>query len=281
MIRMFAKRIANHRMTAGTDKVILGFPIPSGSRIHDIRVRMTLGGDNFLATQQVATYAAEMWLLPVQDPDNSIDMDTVWDNLVPKDTDVETLDLDTGALDTTPFFEPGEPDFSDMLEVGLRPERLFHRHRFLTLPSGAIQFRQDNQTPFNDQWLPGDAFTIRVKRRLAVNAPMILAVAVAAPALDDTTTNIPVTLPEPEWGQLKYIGHVLERALLHLLGVVEAGAETPWEEATALLKSFLEPDVYESHAGDFVTTGWRVFGDAMLDLSVAGELGRTAISSGR
>ena len=75
MIRMFAKRIANHRMSAGEDKVIVGFPIPSGSRINDIKVRMTLGGDNFIATQQIATYAAEMWLLPVQDPDLTVVMD--------------------------------------------------------------------------------------------------------------------------------------------------------------------------------------------------------------
>ena len=81
MIRMFAKRLAMHRMTPGTDKVIVAWPIPSGSRLHDIRVRLSMSGDAFIGTQQIATYATEMWLLPVFDPEAAESIDTLWDQL--------------------------------------------------------------------------------------------------------------------------------------------------------------------------------------------------------
>lgn len=80
---------------------------------------------------------------------------------------------------------------------------------------------------------------------------------------------------------MKYIGHVLERALLHLFGVTEMGAETPWEEATALLKKHLEPDVFEDVGGKFGSDSWRVYSMAMFDHSVEGRLADVTVTTGR
>ena len=43
-------------------------------------------------------------------------------------------------VDATPFYEPGEPDFSQMMDVGLRPERIYHANRLMT-------FTQDSAFP--------------------------------------------------------------------------------------------------------------------------------------
>ncbi len=82
-------------------------------------------------------------------------------------------------------------------------------------------------------------------------------------------------------GQIKYVGHVLERAMLHLFGVFEAGAETPWEEATALLQKHLDPD--PSVALSFTPTAitWACHTEAMIDHSVVGTLDTKQISLGR
>ena len=116
---------------------------------------------------------------------------------------------------------------------------------------------------------------------MAVNKPSVLVVALASPNLDDTTTVTPKALTEAQWPQIRYVGHVMERALLHVLGVTEAGAETPWEEATALLQAHLEPDMYEEAAGKFTAMNWHTFSEAIIDHSVVGELGKTAITTGR
>lgn len=281
MIRMFAKRLYSEQVASGTDRVFAALPLPSGSRLNDISIDFRAHQLTSIGIGVNMMWAIEGWILPVLDPDAAVNVNTLWDNLVPKDTDVEAIDLDTGATDSTPFYEPGEPDFSDMLEVGLRPERIYHANGIATIGQDSFITFQDNQTPFSVLWIPQIGRRIRIRKNYSVRQPSMALFAFANPSLDDTTATEPTAPAESEWGQLKYIGHVLERALLHLFGVTEAGAETPWEEATALLKKHLEPDVFEDSGGTFGSAAWRVTAKAMFDHSVEGRLGQTSISTGR
>ena len=104
--------------------------------------------------------------------------------------------------------------------------------------------------------------------------------ALAVPAMDDTTTVKESALTEPEWMQVKYAKSMLERSALHLMGVIEAGAETPWEEATALLQKQLDPDVYEETSGAFVSVGYEVWYEAMVDFSVVGDIKIGTVTTG-
>lgn len=281
MIRMYARRLARLQVGAGTDIVIMGVSLPSESRINNISMDLHIWQSSLVSASQVVMFAVEGWILPVLDPDAATIYNTLWDTLVPKDTDVEVVDLDTGATDATPFYEPGEPDFSDLLEVGLRPERIYHANRLLSIASGSILTVQDNQTPFLPEWLPGSTIRIRIKKNYSVRQPSVLLFAVANPSLDDTTAVAQAAAAEAEWGQMKYIGNMLERAMLHLFGVFESGAESPWEEATALLKKHLEPDIFEEDAGDFKAAEWNVVVKSIVDHSVVGTLETSQVSTGR
>lgn len=281
MIRMFARGLLNRSITTGTDGVVMGQSLPSGSRINNITAEMSFSQRLFLNSQTVVAYGLEAYIIPLVDPDTVLTFDAIWDRFVPKDTDVETLDLDTAASDATPFFEPGEVDFGQMLHVGFRPERVYRRNRILTMANGSIMSTQDHESPFGPNWIPGDSFTINIKKNYFIEQPSVLVIGVANPSFDDTQTAMGSSLTEEKWPQVKYIGHVLERAMLHVFGLVETGAETPWEEATALLKEILEPDVREETAGTFLATAWDVTCRSMVDFSVEGELGKVALTSGR
>lgn len=288
MIRMFAKRLSQNLVITNTDQVLQGISLPSGTRLNNLKVDVSVIGSAFAEFSDAMMYACEVWILPVLDPDGSLTYDAIWDTLVPKDTDevsapgADVLDLDTGGTDTTPFFEPGEPDWSDLVEVGLRPERIYHRNKLLNLANGgSVNTVQDNQTPFAPVWLPGDSFTIRIKKNYAISQPSVLLVGIGIPALDDTVNVQHTVASEVEWGQLKYIGNVLERALLAVMGVMETGAETPWIEASALLKEHLEPDVFEATAGNFISQSLVVYAKGMYDHSVVGTLETGSISTGR
>ena len=283
MLRMFARRMSHVATGATTDQVILGWSLPSDTVIHDIRAKVQMIGTSQSKVHGAASlYAAEMWILPVLDPDLGDTYDDIWDALVPKDTDVQTLDLDTQALDTSSFYEPGEIDWSAVVDVGLRPERLYHRHKILTQAGGNALFQyQDSQSPYAVKWVCSDSFNIHVGRRLRVRQPSVLVIAVANPGVDDTTPTVQTALVENEWNQVKYAGNMLERLILHLFGLTEAGAESPWEEATALLQKHLDPDVYEETAGKFSPETFDVYSEGMLDHSVVGEVGKTAVTTGR
>ena len=271
-------------VSAGTDKVLAGISLPRDTVVHNIKATISIGpqaGAQGVPLDRVLPYAVEAWVLPIYDPDQTTSMDNVWDLNVPKDSDSDTLDLDTSNADATPFWEPGELDLEAVFDIGQRPERMFHRHRLMTVARNAIAVYQDNQTPFDVLTQLGDAFDIHINKKFKVHEPSVFLIGCAVPAGDDTTSTLEAILGEPEWGQVQYMSHMLERAMLNSLGVTEAGAETPYVEATGLLKKHLDPDVLESVAGTLGSQTLQAVGEMMVDHSVVGEFGRQQITTGR
>ena len=281
MKRLMAKRRTHKAVAAGSDEVLFGVSLPSGSRINNIRAQFNMSS-NILTSSLINgfMYAVEGWILPVHDPDLADTYEDIWDALVPKDTDTDVLDLDTTALDITPFYEPGEADLSGLFEVGLVPERVYHRHQLVTLFSPHASMFIGITSTDVEQWIPADNFTIDIKKNFAITQPSILVFGCSSPSLDDTTTTLPTALAENEWARVKYIGDTLGEALKDVLGLVEAGAETPWEEATDLLRKHLEPDLLEETGGQFAATTWQVFSQAVIDHSVTGEIDIGTITTG-
>jgi len=233
-----------------------------------------------LTAVQATMYAVEAWVLPVQDPDLADSLLDIWNLLVPKDTDTQTLDLDTASLDTTPMFEPGEMDWSQLYQVGLRPERLYHRHKIVTINNTHGMRWIDATTPFETRWQLGDSFDFSIGS-FRVEQPSVLIVAGSTPALDDTSTVIPKALAEADWLQVKFLEDTLLAALKDLTGLTEPGAETPWEEATDILQEYLDPDIFEEDAGAWVNDSVNFFGEAHFDVSLTGTMAVSGLSGSR
>ncbi len=273
----------------GEDLVLFAVALPTGSILDDVRIKLqfmcgTQGtGANMFDIVDTGAIAFEAYILPVLDPDAATAVNTVWDNLVAKDTDTDVLDLDTGAADATAFWEPGEMAMDRISDVGLRPRQLMHHHRLLTAGNRQVVWAgQDNQTAFLVEMVLGGQYNVSMRPRARVSQPSVLAVAVGVPLLDDTLATAPTSLAEAEWSQVQYMKHTLERAILHQLGVFETGAETPWEEASALLRKHLNPDVYEQVANMFVLQGeYSITGEASISHRVPGELSLQSVATGR
>lgn len=279
MIRMFRRETVQVDVGVGLDEVILATPLPSGSRLNGHKSTWHIEATAAATMNTVFMYMMEAWILPVLDPDSAALLTAIWDTLVPKDTDVQVLDLDTASADTAPFFEPGEADFSALFEVGLRPERIYQKRKMVSFASNPLGLHiLANDTT---KWWTMDTFECVIKKNYAINQPSVLLFGFASPALDDTTSTGRTIPTENQWSRIKYIAHVLQQAQMDLLGLTEAGSETPWEEATDLLQLHTEPDVFEQNAGAFVGATWRVVADSITDHSVVGELGKTTISTGR
>lgn len=276
--QMFARRRAQVSVGSNTDSVLVGISLPGECRINNININVHLEAGSY-AVNTACYYAIEGWILPVPDPEQAIPFDTLWDTLVPKDTDVQTLDLDTEQLDATPFNEPGEVDWSAITNVGLRPERIYERHRFLTFGSVPTGMTIDSANTV--LYRPTDTFRIKIGKRYAVANPSVVLFAISSPLLNDVTATKESSLAENEWHRVKYVDHILEQGMSQLLGLVETGAETPWIDAVTLLQKHLEPDVYEEDSGSFQTGNMFAVADAIFDHSVPGRMAKTAISSGR
>lgn len=277
---MYAKRMTHKAVQAGSDEVLFGISLPGESRLNSVRAKININSNLITGLITGHMYAVEGWILPVLDPDLADTYEDIFDALVPKDTDVDTLDLDTTALDITPFYEPGEADLNSLFRAGLQPERIYHRHALVTLTSPHASIFLGVTSADVEQWIPADNFYINVEKNYYIENPSVLVFALASPSLDDTTTTLPTALAENEWPRLKYIGDTLHQAMMDVFGLTEAGAESPWEEATALLRKHLEPDLLEESAGQFAASTWQVFTQAVINMSVVGELATGAITTG-
>ncbi len=284
MLRLIGRRKSQRIIAANSDQVLLGISLPSDSVIHDIRVRGSIMGPangSEVNPLEVHGYALEAWILPIDDPDATADFDDIWDTLVPKDSDVQTLDLDAQTADVNPFYEPGETDWQALFDVGLRPQRLWHMKRFVTINNTEGIVFVDSQTPFAPKWQIGGSFRWHDPKRYRVRQPSVLLVGFGSPSHDDTTATVEAPLAENEWPRVKYLGDTLKMALMDVLGLTESTAETPWEEAADLLQRHLDPDVMEQTSGFFASAGYNVVTEMTVDHSVVGELGIGTVTTGR
>ncbi len=169
-----------------------------------------------------------------------------------------------------------------LLDIGVQPRRIFHRHGLLTPANAIAMSRQDTETPFVDHWFPRAVVNVNVRQQYRVRSPSLCVFAVASPDMSQTSASVPLNaLAETDWGQIKYIDHVVERAMLDLLGITEAGAETPWEEASALLRRHLDPVALEMDAGVFTNITWQAAGELVFDHVVPGRMPSQVLTGGR
>ena len=281
MTRLVATRMFQARAIAGTDRVLAGMFVPAKSVIRAFNASIDLHGITPASQTAISTAAIAIWWMPIADPDSSGTMTAIWDVQVPKDTSANTMDLDVAASDTTPFYEPGGVTWEDIFDIGAQPRKLFAQE-IMSHIGRNIALNRDPETPFNYEYWPGAHVDARMKRPIRVLGPGLIAVGLASP---DTTltsaTEAQQAIGEADWGQLQFIDHVMERAMMSLLGLTEAGAETPWDEATALLRQVLAPKVLEVDAGLFSPITWSGVGTAKIVVDVQGSIPKGSINPGQ
>lgn len=284
MLRMWARRKSQIIAATAADTMMFGMSLPGDTVIHDIKFNIEFLGANSsqeLESIKAVGWAVETWIVPIDDPDQTADFNDTWDTMVPKDTDVQTMDLDTQGANTDVMYEPGEAEWQKVFDVGFRPEMLMHQHGTITINNTTGIVFIDSQTPFEPKWQPGGEMKYHTSKRHRVTQPSALLVAVGIPAFDDTVTVVESPLVEDEWGRVKYMADTVKMAMMDVIGLIETGAETPWEDATDLLQKHLEPDVFEQTSDFFSGTALVCQGEMIVDHSVVGELAIKSISTGR
>ncbi len=279
MTRMKRTTMFQRQVTSSSDKVVSGIWMPANSILHSARGYVDFESEVIGVAQQMFVGAASMWWLPVDDLDTTGTMDSVWDSQVLKDSAVVSLDLDTQTLRTNPEFEAGEAKWAKLFDVGVEVKHLWRDKFMSSIVRNSVGINQDPETPFAYEYIPVGTLNPQLPVTIRNSTPGLLVVGCSAPTLDATSASEAIAgLAEEDWGQLQYIDHVMERAMLNLLGVQEAGAETPWEEATTLLKRYLRPLVMEDNAASFVPVTWNVHGEMDYTIEVEGTMGRRTLS---
>ena len=98
------RRMAHKVIASGTDEVVAWYPLPKGCTLKNVYLDVHMIGPEGLTINKSCMYGLSGFVVPILDPDAETSVETLWDNLVPKDVDSASgvFDLDTGNADTTP-----------------------------------------------------------------------------------------------------------------------------------------------------------------------------------
>lgn len=274
MLRVFRHQLGQVEVSAGADEVVADMPIPSECSQNNVWGKCHVIGPDDAFTTDVQLYGADGFLLAVPDPDTLDSVDDLWDRIVDKDDDLTAgaIDLDETAADTDNLYEAGEPSIGAVLDAHLyKDDNHWFRKRglmsFATSPTG-FQFQTSSLSTFQ----PRDFFKVRARKRIFTEVFSMSLFGISNPNVVTFATVPNSPSSSAEWLQQKYMEVVLEQAWMTLLGLTEAGAESPWENAASLIQKILEPGVYEDSTGAFQSsTSFRVFMETTWDVTVPGR----------
>ena len=284
MSLLISRKVFSHRQVASnSDAVIAWGAIPAGGKFGGATVRGAIVGGEERSILTAMVYGMSAYVIPVLDL-NTLDStpDTTWDNQVPKDDDVAegALDFELDSADTTPDIEVGPSNLSMLVGAKTGPAKLFRFERVVTFadaPSGFVQ-------AVPDTYVPLARYAFRVKKEVRVEVPSVVLMAVSSSLLSIATSFVG-SLYEwapsnaQSWMQLQYLGDALERTAPFLTGVVEAGAESPYQEAAELVARMVE-QAYEDGDGAFATQTIQAFTATTMSIEVPGYMRIGRVSGG-
>lgn len=273
-------RTGAYTVATNSDQVIMGVPIPPGGRLLTVQGSVHVNTTARIALEAIVMYGLKGYVMPVFDPDTPQTYDALWDALVEKDQPgTSQLDIDTSAGDTEPDTELGQLDMQQVLGINATELiEVFKRERFITFASHPMHAHLDTTHFYH----PGERFSLKITRPVAVEQPAMFLLALSSPDMGTTTTSLRSTPSEKDWAQLVYIEDLVSDMVKNAIGLVEAGAETPYVEAQALIASLLEDTAIEesARAADFLATSWDVLIDATAQVEMNQPSANRQLSGG-
>ncbi len=249
------QRVANFSDTV----VLTAVPLPSECVQNNFWGNIHIVGLDALrpTVEQAFIYGTDGWITHIEDPDTSLAWEVIWNTMIPFDKDVSAgaFDLDTDTPHTGPGFEPGEPSIEALMDAA-NVDADNHWHKTRKMLTYASHPRGLDPAADPPTWQQSDWFTFRSGRRLGVELMSGSMLALTIPTMNDigasgSLINSPVG--DAEWIQIKYMEVMLEQAWMHLSGLTESGAETPWEDAALLVEDIVEPSVREETTAAFTS----------------------------
>jgi len=278
-MRLFPHVIGEVDINGAADEVINGIAIPGNSKLKHVWIDYSMVADAPVDILDACMYGVTAYIIPIPDPDAGTTLDTLWDEMIPKDDSIDTadsIDLDfVDTADATPEIEPGDPSIEELFNVGGRPERIFERTELITFGKQSAGFIAG--TP--NTYMPRDAWKGEIKRQYTVELPSVLLFGASSPAMTGAGSNPFTPQTNQAWLQLRYMADTAKDAWKFAVGLIETGAETPYIDAAILMSDYLERFFVQT-TGAFVPVGYRIFTDMRYEVEVEGELSVESISAG-
>lgn len=256
----------NHMLLAQEDRVIASAPIAhDGGKFLSMSGEVHVIGAN---DQNIATAVMAMLrgvVVPVYDwGDNTLDIDELWDIMVPKDAvhsgtaGNNQIDVGTkvGEENTLTFSEPGTPSVTALAGESYWGNKVYDREHIFTFAGTSDGFK--DATP--DTFIPNHIFYPSSSEQVrAEEVPGFYMLALGTPTLANTVGVAVNVINSEEWLILRHLTAFMEDAWKQFAGIDEAGAESPWLNLASLIVEVTEPLANEEVGGSWAQQSFNCF----------------------
>lgn len=248
-------------IAAGTDEVIASCPLVGGAKVKTVTGELHVLGPESTEADNFFAYGISGELVPIMDPDATIDLNALWDQMVVKPNNPSTtaggqaIDWDFDSADADPDVEVGLADINDLAgqldpNTSIIPPTIEWLSAAKGTPFGVIAGTPDSYTPRSFKTFRG--------RPVMADGPSHALIAFSAPSLDETQTAIEALTGTPtKWSILENLRNVMQDFWRINVGMIEAGAESPYADISTAVANLVAPDS-SADAGMLVPLAWRV-----------------------
>lgn len=264
-------------MAGGTDQVLAALPLPKGGKLISVTGELHMVGEESQDTGKYMAYGIGGELVPIVDPETAINFQSLWDDVIVKSNDpsqtaaTTRLDFDWVTNDATPQIEPGEMDIDALL--GLTQGQ----KEFLPPRLEWVSWAKSRQGGFvagtPDTFLPSDFKTFQSKRRLTADTPSALLIGISSPSLDEVEENATWLSPSSaaEWYMFQNMRETLRDMAKAQAGLTEAGAESPYANASQLITDLVARNMQDEAATQYNAMSWNALLSATWVLDFPGD----------
>ena len=281
-VRFFRHMLNQINLTGNEDRVVADCPLPSECTQNNVWGEVHMMNNDGFFTDGAVVYGCDGFVVQHPDPDTPDSVDDIWGRMIEFDKAIANaaFDIDTASVSSQPHFEAGEPNINSLLDEHAYNDdnHWYKRRKILSFANSPTGFHW--VTGGVSTYSPRDMFKVRSRRNITADVPSMSLVGMTMPGLSGTTSSVPNGPgSEAEWIQMKYLEVVLEQAWMFLVGLVEAGAESPWEDAAILVGHLLEPAPFEEDAASWFTDEFRIWSTWTFDVTVPGRRDFNVISA--
>ena len=221
-------------------------------------------------------YGLEGWIVQT---DNQQDWDTisqVWDTSVPKDDDSVVMD-ESYVEDTDSVFESGAVSTQQLWDQELLgPERIWQKQGMLSMAKNPVGFKAG----VPDTFFPTDYMKINVSKKYHASTDSGVLFGIASPdygfAAADNNIVSGITCTKGFY-VLAHLEELMSTAMLGFMGILEAGAESPYEDIVNFITVNLEKINTISGVGALTPVTWTAALKLTMGLRTVGSIRQTTI----
>lgn len=263
-------QFTQRNVAINADDVIAAWPCPGESSLLGVNMELHISTVTDEAATGVVAYSVDGFILPILDLDGGEEVDTLWDELVPKSDSTYAFEM-SDVADPDPPWAPGE-QVSEVLTgmVVQKPTRIFKRRTW-------ISAQKMGYTTFDfatNDYFPGDYFSTEVKKTYHVERPSAIMFGFGSPPVADVSnTELLPTGAALEWVLLKHIDDTQKDVMRMLLGLSSEGTGTfGLDEAEAFMESIVSRFGSIDDVGDINTRTWQVITISNCRINVPGTM---------